>query len=219
MEDFYIVITTMRTYKVALEILLSSLPVSTKYILVYSNEQKNDFKVNTEGNIEVSIINNIYEYGAYLGVNLLLENKIISNKSIFLFIHDTCNFGSKASSKIPPLVSDFRNEPQEIFWLSHKGQCNICLIKSKAVLEGAKIYKDYLVMDKMMAIAAEWNGNKLSAKKIPVEQKMSNLTAEPRGQKDVYKNNIKRHVIYYSLIDLEKNYVAIKNTSEHPQKP
>ena len=48
---------------------------------------------------------------------------------------------------------------------------------------------------------------------------MTTIPVEQRGINFVYNNQVKRTVIYYSLIDLEKNYVYINKTSEHPQKP
>ena len=219
MDAFYIVITTMRSYSVALTMLLKSIPASIKYIIVYSKEESNEIKIKEDGNIEVSIKNNIYEYGAYIGVNMLLEKILIPKKTVFLFIHDTCKFGPEAPIKIPPLIKDFRNVPQDIFWLSRGGLSNICLIKPEAVKEGAKIYKNYQVMDKMMAIDGEHNRNSISPKNLPVSHMMTTIPVEQRGINFVYNNQVKRTVIYYSLIDLEKNYVYINKTSEHPQKP
>ena len=217
MNDFYIVITTIRSYQVALTELLQSLPPQLKYIVIYSKEPTNDYKIQ-ETTIEVSIRNNIYEYGAYLGINMLLEKNAIPETSVFLFIHDTCKFGQTATEKLPPLIEEFVKGEEEIFWLEKRGLCNICLIKPKAIKEGVKRYRNFFVMDKMTAITAEWGGNGISPKKLPLKQKFHTSHAEARGSRFVYNKENKREVIYYSLIDMEKYFTA-KHPTEHPQKP
>ena len=92
--DFYVSITTIKKYKSALDILINSLPIEwkDKYILVYQNENENDFKIFEDGHIEVYITNNLSDYGNFVGVNMLFNLNIIPQNSWILFIHDTCKF-------------------------------------------------------------------------------------------------------------------------------
>ena len=221
MSDFYIVITTMRSYIEALKVLLQSIPeiYKNRCIYIYSKEPTNDYKLNEDGNIEVSIRNNIYEYGAFLGINMLLEKKVIPETSIFLFIHDTCKFGPQAGPKIEAAYESFKNVSEEIYWLSLLGRSNICLIKPRAIQEGAKRFKNHFLMDKMLAIDAEWNKNSISPKRLPVKQKYHKETALETETQYVYNKEVERHVIYFSIIDMEKFFVLVTKTVDHPQKP
>ena len=133
-------------------------------------------------------------------------------------IRATCKFGQTATEKLPPLIEEFVKGEEEIFWLEKRGLCNICLIKPKAIKEGVKRYRNFFVMDKMTAITAEWGGNGISPKKLPLKQKFHTSHAEARGSRFVYNKENKREVIYYSLIDMEKYFTA-KHPTEHPQKP
>ena len=92
--SYYISITTIKKYKVALDMLIESLPIEwkNKYILVYQDEKENNFKIFEDGHIEVYIKNNISDYGNFIGLNMLLEANIVSHDSWFLLIHDTCKF-------------------------------------------------------------------------------------------------------------------------------
>jgi hypothetical protein len=71
---FYLSISTIKKYKVALDVLLESIPNEwkNKYILVYQNENENDYKIFEDGHIEVYIKNNLSDYGNWVGVNILL---------------------------------------------------------------------------------------------------------------------------------------------------
>jgi hypothetical protein len=75
MSNFYVSITTIQKYKPALDMLLESLPNEwrDKYILVYQAEEEESYKVFEDGHIEVYIKNNLSDYGAFVGINMLLE--------------------------------------------------------------------------------------------------------------------------------------------------
>ena len=118
---FYISITTVKKYKQALDVLLCSLPTEwrNKYILVYLDEELNSINITDKGIIEVCIKNNIHDYGNWVGVHLLLENKILPHDSWFLFIHDTCKFNSNALQSTYNLLNIYKDTDYDTVWLSH----------------------------------------------------------------------------------------------------
>ncbi len=64
-NSFFVSITTIKKYKIALNLLLDSLPDEwkNKYILIYQDEETNNYKIFDDGHIEVYITNNLYDYG------------------------------------------------------------------------------------------------------------------------------------------------------------
>ena len=65
--NFYLSITTIKKYKSALDVLINSLPDEWrhKYILVYQDEDENNYKIFEDGHIEVYIKNNLSDYGSF----------------------------------------------------------------------------------------------------------------------------------------------------------
>jgi hypothetical protein len=221
MDSLYIVIPTIRSYKVALDLLLESLPEQwkTKVILIYQKEKEESFTVFPDGHIEVYLDRNIYEYGSWIGVNLLLENKIIPFDSWYLFLHDTCKCGPKTYEKCNEVLDLFTESEIDIVWLTLKGESNICLLRRKAITEGAKMYKNEYIMKKMDAIKYEHcHFSKLSPKMINVPQLFLETDKILKGVKPIYGVN-KRTVFYIESIDLEKYYVYVEREQEHPQAP
>ena len=221
MDSLYIVIPTVRSYKVALDLLLKSLPQQwkTKVILIYQKEKEESFTVFPDLYIEVYLDRNIYEYGSWIGVNLLLENKIIPDDSWFLFLHDTCKCGPKTYEKCKELLDSFTESEIDIIWLTLKGESNIGLLRRKAITEGAKMYANEYTMTKMDAIQYEQHLNsKLSPKMLNVPQLFLDTDKILTGIKPIYGVH-KRTVFYIETIDLEKYYVMIYSEDEHPQAP
>jgi hypothetical protein len=221
--NFYVCITTIKKYKAALEVLLDSLPSEwkNKYILVYQNENQNNFRVFEDGHIEVYMINNQSDYGSYIGINMLLEANIVSQDSWFLFIHDTCKFlGSSCVDLTYNLINSFNNTDTEIVWLSHNGQCNICLIRKKAIQFGSNIYKDIKFMTKKETIDYEWNhAHSLSPKSFNVKQFFVNTPTQHLGKRYVYNNINERDCLLYETINMEKYYYSFPPGSDHPMSP
>ena len=222
--DFYVCIPTIRKYNIALEVLLSSLPAQwkNKYIVIYQNEEVEEktYKTFEDGHIEVYIKNNIYEYGTWIGVNLLLEMKIVPDNCWFLFIHDTCKFlGEESATLTHKIIEEHKDSDIDILWLSSNGQCNICLIRKKAIEYGNNIYKDLIVLSKMEAIRAEWSNHSLSPKFFPVNQKFIPVPANHVGRRLVYNNTNNRDVLIFTPINMEKYYFFTLKDSDHPQAP
>jgi len=91
--SFYVSITTIKKYKVALDILLASLPEEwkNKYIIVYQDEPENGITVFEDGRIEVRITNNLSDYGNWVGMQMLIDANVVPKDTWFLFIHDKCS--------------------------------------------------------------------------------------------------------------------------------
>lgn len=221
--DFYVSITTIKKYKPALDMLITSLPFEwkNKYILVYQNENENYFNIFEDGHIEVYITNNLSDYGNFVGINMLLEKNIISQNSWFLFIHDTCKFlGSNCAYLTHNLVKYFNNSDIDIVWLCNTGQCNICLIRQNAIKFGNNLYKDIKFMTKMETINYEWNHRDvLSPKSFNVKQHFINIPTKHLGKRYVYNNTNERDCLLYETINMEKYYFHTNVESDHPFSP
>ena len=160
----YVVITTIKKYKEAFDTLVNSLPKEFKYIAVYQNEEKESYIVQDDGNIQVFISQNLYDYGAFIGVNMLIEKEIVPKDDWFLLLHDTCIAGPKFKESIEYILSWV---DCDILWLCSTGQCNLCLIRNM-IPHGAKVY-DGMNMSKQYAIDIEYRG-KDSIKEFPCKQ-------------------------------------------------
>lgn len=221
--NFYVSITTIKKYKQALDLLLCSLPNEwkNKYILIYENEEKEGHFIHEDGHIEVSIKNNIYDYGNWVGIGRLIEKEVIPKDSWFLFIHDTCQFlGEKCVKKTFDILDKLENTDIDLLWLGNYGQCNICFIREPAIKYGYEIYKDIMNMTKEEAIEYEWNdSHPLSPKNFKINHKCIDIPSLHLGKRRVY-SDIKRDVLLYQSIQMEKYYVNIsKNTDEREQHP
>jgi len=220
---FYLAISTIKKYKVALDMLLESLPNEwkNKYILVYQDEDENSCKVFEDGHIEVYIKNNLSDYGNWVGVNMLLEKQIVPQDSWFLFIHDTCKFMNDNSAELTyKIIEEYNDTNIDILWLSNTGQCNICLIRKNGIIYGNNLYKDINYMTKMETITYEWNHNHiLSPKSFSVTHKFLDIPTKHFGQRFVYNNINNRDVLLYESINMEKYYYFTLKESDHPFSP
>jgi len=220
--EFFVSITTIQKYKPALDVLLDSLPTEfrKKYILVYQNEDTNSWKVFDDGHIEVYIQNNIWDYGIFLGLHMLLEANIVPQHSWFLCIHDTCKFLDNCVELIYNLLETYKDSEYEIIWLSNTGQCNICFVRKPAIEIGNSRYKDIRYMTKMETIAYEWNhGLYLSPKSFPVKQLFVPNPSRHLGMRYVYNTIHNRCCLVYDSINMEKYYFHTDRESDHPFSP
>jgi hypothetical protein len=221
--NFYVSITTIRKYKPALDILIDSLPKEwkKKYIVIYENEDSYGYYIHEDGHIEVTIKNNIYDYGNWLGICLLIENGILSQDSWFLFIHDTCRFMSDSCvKKTQDIIQFYHSTNTDIVWLSHNGQCNICLIRRMGILYG-KRYQNIIAMTKEETVHYEWTpDHELSPKSFDVIQSYIDIPTDLLGKRHVYSDTVERDVLLFPSIDLEKYYVFFYvGIDQHPNLP
>jgi hypothetical protein len=221
--NFYVSITTIRKYKVALDMLLSSLPETwkNKYILVYQDEEENGYKVFEDGHIEVYIVNNLSDYGNWVGVNMLLQKNVVPQDTWFLFIHDTCKFLNNNSDYLTyEIIKSYSNSEIDILWLCKNGQCNICLIRKNGITYGSNLYKSMIYMTKMETIKYEWeHDNKLSPKSFDVKQHFINIPTKHLGKRFIYNNQNNRDVLLYESINMEKYYYHTNKETDHPLSP
>jgi hypothetical protein len=222
-SPFYVSIITHRNYGDAVKALLSTLPIEfkNKYILIYSQEQEYDIKNCEDGHIEVKIKNNIYDYGNWVGVSMLLENNIVPQNSWFLFIHDTCKFVHENSAiKINGIINSFDHTDIDIIWTSHNGISNYCLARRNGVKIGGARYHPILTMPKMEAISYEWNhGQYLSPKSIDVPQFYINCPVKCLGTRDVYNSGSIRTVLLHDSVGIEKYFFYTAKEGDHHQHP
>ena len=219
---FYVAITTIKKYKVALDMIINSLPSEwkNKYIIVYQDENIENYKIFDDGHIEVYISNNLSDYGNYVGINKLLDENVIPQDSWFLFVHDTCKFLNNSAKLTNEIVCRYNDTNIDIVWLSWNGQCNICLIRKNAITYGNNMYKDIKYMTKMETITYEWYfNNRLSPKSFKVNQKFIKTSTIDLGKRYVYNTINNRNVLLYTEIDMEKYYYHTTKESDHPLLP
>jgi hypothetical protein len=221
-HEFYVSITTIKKYKVALDMLLESLPWEwkSKYILVYQDEDIETHKTFEDGHIEVYIKNNLSDYGNWVGVSRLVSANVISQNAWFLFIHDTCKFLEGSAELTNSIIEQNAGSDVDILWLCNTGQCNICLIRKNAIYYGNSLYENIKLMSKMDTIEYEWNHkHKLSPKSFPLIQKYVENTATHLGRRYVYSPENHRDVLLYHSINMEKYFYYTKKESDHPLSP
>ena len=201
----YLVITTIRRYHEALWKLLQTVPREWKYILVYQDEPSNRYIIRGDGNIEVYISQNLYDYGSFVGVNMLMNDKVIPDDSWFLFIHDTCKFGPRSKETIENLIE--HAFLQDIIWLCCSGQGNICIIRNM-IPHGNSVYNG-MKMSKQYAIEIEYGEGKDSIKSFPCRQiflNHQNTFVHPTFPYDDLELYGQRTTVKFDTFDLEKYY-------------
>ncbi len=222
MNNFYVCITTIKKYESALKMVLESLPNEwrNKYILVFQKEANEEYKVFDDGHIEVKLKQNLHDYGNWVGIRLLIKNKIVPRNSWFLFVHDTCKFGLNTYECTEKIIKEYDEKKPDVIWLCNTGQCNICLIRAKAIKIGSHLYKPIKEMTKMDTIKYEWNHkHKLSPKSFKVDHVYYNMLAKHMGKRFVYNDANERDVLYYESIDMEKYYYYTQKETDHPKAP
>jgi hypothetical protein len=221
--SFYVSITTIKKYKVALDMLLASLPEEwkNKYIVVYQDEPENGITVFEDGHIEVRITNNLSDYGNWVGAQILIDTNVVPRDTWFLFIHDTCKFVSNECVQSVTNIINAHNELEvDILWLCANGQCNICLIRREGITWGNNVYKNITYMTKPETVNYEWiHDHPLSPKSFPVPQQFINIPTIYLGSMYVYNDVNLREVLLYSIINMEKYYYYVTNTNTHPMAP
>jgi len=221
-SPFYVSILTHRNYGDALKALLSTLPVEfkNKYILIYSQEPEYEIKNFEDGHIEVKIKNNIYDYGNWVGISMLLEKNVVPQNSWFLLIHDTCKFVENSAQKINSIINEFDQTDRDIIWTSNNGISNFCLARRNGVKQGGARYHSILTMSKMDAISYEWNhGHYLCPKSLDAPNFYINCPVKNLGTRDVYNSGAIRTIILHDSVGIEKYYVHVSKEGEHPERP
>ena len=215
----YVVITSMRSYRDALDALLDSLPTDLPRIIVYQGEPASSWTRDDDGNFRVFLPCNIYEYGFYVGVRLLQDAGQVPRTATCLLLHDTCKAGPEFAQRLRAAADMQCDNCADILWMSVAGTCNISLQRARALEVGYDKFCDVKTMSKMTAIDMEHFRHPDSPKFFAVKSIAVNEKPEKRGVRDVYNTSVNRNVIYFKSIDLEKYYVHVDNDDEHPQKP
>lgn len=219
----YIAFASVRNkYKEAMNMLLNSLPYSwrTRYIVVYQNEPHESIREFEDGHFEVSIRQNMFEYGTWIGVQLLIDKGYLIKDTWFLFIHDTCKFcSSRQVQPIARLIQYYEETNVDIIWMCNTGQCNFCLIRRIGIRYGSFLYSKFQTIPKHDAIDWEHSHNNVySPKSFPVHQVFTNMANQTMPKRQIYSNVI-RDVLYYPSLDLEKYYVRVNHEEVHPSIP
>lgn len=211
----------MKHYDVARNTLLASLKnnrISYHIIILYSGENQDKVYIDHDNKITtVTMQRNLYEYGGFL-VPLMLP--YINEEDSFLLLHDTCIVHTGFPAKASELFYIFDTTKTDILWCSPRGQCNICIFNKKCSVVASSLWKDFNSFDKMLAIDMEHNhNNALSLKsKKELNQMFSQHPNYITGSSSLYGKHIRQR-LYYSALDLDKFYIHINHSHEHPQEP
>lgn len=221
-EQPYIVITTLKGYEKALNYILESVPIEWKprVIIVYQKEPIRMYTICEDGHIEVRLQRNIYEYGAWIGVHMLIEKNVIHRDQWCLFVHDTCKFGPNSRRLVEEIVHHHDHTDIDCIWLCKHGLRNLCLLRRLAIYKGFKRYEDIQTMTKHEAIEGEMNHfSRLSPKSFPVRQLFLPYELYVKDKRYVYGTNL-RDVEQFDSIDLEKYVFPLFNVNmSHPHNP
>lgn len=223
-SKFYVVITSIKGYDVALNYIVDSLPQEwkSKYIVVFQKENEDAYTVFEDGHIEVRLQRNIYEYGAWIGIHMLMEKNVLPNDAWCLFVHDTCRFGPNSRRLTQDILRTYTPRKNDCIWLCQHGLRNICLVRRNMIYEGYKLYKNIYTMTKHEAIEGEINHtSKYSPKSVRVNHHFLPFHLAPYEKKEIRKvyGEHERHVDYFESIDLEKYVYWVHPNASHVHKP
>jgi hypothetical protein len=216
-DNNYIVITTHRSYTIALDALLETLAAWPKerIIIVYSGEPSNTTEIRNRMTV-VKITNNIYEYGGFF-VPLLLDIP----DGTFLLLHDTCKAGPNFAKKAERYFEDFKESSTDVLWFSRTGQCNLCMFNHKVSTAAYGKWSAWSTLDKTKAINMEHDlGHPDGLKSdTTLSQVFVDCNQQTQGPVTPYVNNAVREALYFPCIDIVKYYFVIHADGVHPQRP
>jgi hypothetical protein len=156
----WIVIPTIRATTDVYDYLWSTMPeeARNRSITVYQNEPVQLFIQKMNGNIEISIKENLFEYGAWLAVYKLVQESMVNATDWFLMIHDSCAFEKNTMEKINELCCLLTRTNIEFYSLSNFGLHNLSLVRNMGVWRIVDYLAGLPVMTKDDAIALEGEG-------------------------------------------------------------
>jgi hypothetical protein len=197
----WIVIPTLNKYEVAYKNLWNSIPdeLYPKTITIFQ-DSPNDSWEKTSNGYKVYIRNNIYEYGAWVGANTLVQAREISEDDYFLMIHDTCEFGKNTMYRIIQLENELKNTNIEYFSLLKGGFHNLCVVCKRGLTSIAENFKEVISMTKSEAVSFETT----LRENIPSTEYM--VVPIHNGPKKVY-SDLERMVVYVHSLDMLKFYI------------
>lgn len=170
----------------------------------------------------VTIKNNIYEYGAHIGIIKAVQDKVVPRTNDFIVLHDTCIAGKNFKTKCLDLQG---SSDAQIVWATapdnnwhNGGAFNIGIYRYESVEYVNNLLRDIMNMDKNFAIEMELNKNHMSIKKTPIDQSFSNLNAKIIGQFDAFGEGRKRDVAYIESLDLYKFFLWVAHGDHHPNR-
>lgn len=156
----WIVIPTIRTTHDVYDYLWSTMPEDARKrsITVYQNEPVEMIIIHVNGSIDISIKENMFEYGAWLAVyKLVLERKVDYN-DWFLMIHDSCAFENNTMEKVEEICFLLTKTPIQFYSLANMGFHNISLVRNMGIWKIADYQLGLSKMTKDDAIAIEGPG-------------------------------------------------------------
>ena len=172
-----------------------------------------------DGHIEVQLNRNIYEYGAWVGVHMLMEKNIIPADAWYLFVHDTCRFGPNSQVLTEQILQKFNHTKTDCIWLCRKGFRNLCLLRRAAISEGYKLYANVVTMTKDEAIKGEMqHSHHFSPKSMNIHHHFMHFHLYVKEKRKVYGTHI-RNVEKFDSIDLEKYVFHVQKGIIHPHNP
>lgn len=162
----------------------------------------------------VTIRNNIYEYGAHIGVMKAVRDGLVPRINDFVMLHDTCLAGKNFKTKCLELQE---SSGAQIIWAMNKGNFNLGIYRYESVQYLKNLMNDTMKMEKHFAIEMEHNQNYMSLKKINVNQSFGHddLNNNILGKFKVYGES-ERDVAYLPNMDLYKIFLWVPHGSIHP---
>ena len=117
-------------------------------------------------------------------------------------------------------IRQFRSSNVNILWCSSTGQCNICMFDIVTSNFAFSKWGTLKTLDKMEAIRMEWGYSANSMKQWKgIKHRYAREPTQIIGKVKPYTNGVERTVLYYSYLDLNKYFVAIAKSDDHPNKP
>jgi len=162
----------------------------------------------------VTIKNNIYEYGAHVGIMKAVRDMLVPRTNDFVVLHDTCLAGKNFKRKCLELQE---SSNAQIVWATTQGNFNLGIYRYEAVEYMDNLLRETMKMDKHFAIEMEHNVNHMSPKRIKVDQHFDKCDANENllGKFNIYGDS-KRDIAYLPCLDLYKIFLWVPHGSVHP---
>ncbi len=198
----WIVIPTCKQYSEMYDRLMMTITKKENIITILQMEDEESFEKTNQG-YTVKLKRNLYEYGAWIGVKLLVDAGEISLDDFYLMMHDTCMFGSKTFEAINFIENRFLSKNIDlIFPLSGRFH-NICIARRKGITHISSMFAEITHMTKEDALLYETKLLPDGVEAVECDQVPSHFT-----ETIPYSDSKMRKLVHIAALDMIKFYTV-----------
>ncbi len=198
----WIVIPTCKQYSEMYDRLMTTITKKENIITVLQMETEETIERTNQG-YTIKLKRNLHEYGAWIGVQMLVDAGEVSLEDFYLMIHDTCLFGSNTYECMESLKTNMKENDLDVVYLLSGRFHNMCIARRTGISVISNMFSGITSMSKDEAISYE---TKLLHEDIKSAEYPSSSTHVTTTIP--YSNHKHRRLVYVPSLDMIKFYAV-----------